>query len=107
MGIDFSYITKINTGATIPLNPLEGEGYYDSRTGEMLVYRKGAWESVSLTNTISSIEYSCGFVTAYGGPGVRETKTRLRCEYCGCISGKEYGTCEHCGAPLVREDIWM
>lgn len=25
---------------------------------------------------------------------------RLRCEYCGCLSKKDYGTCEHCGAPL-------
>lgn len=30
---------------------------------------------------------------------------RLRCEYCGCISGKEFGTCEHCGAPLTIEVI--
>ena len=29
---------------------------------------------------------------------------RLKCEYCGCISGKEYGTCEHCGAPLVEDN---
>lgn len=29
---------------------------------------------------------------------------RLKCEYCGCISGKDYGTCEHCGAPLVEEN---
>lgn len=26
---------------------------------------------------------------------------RLHCEYCGCVSSKDYGTCEHCGAPLV------
>lgn len=25
---------------------------------------------------------------------------RLRCEYCGCIADKDYGTCDHCGAPL-------
>ena len=29
-----------------------------------------------------------------------ETEKRKRCEYCGCLSEKEYGTCEHCGAPL-------
>lgn len=28
---------------------------------------------------------------------------RLKCQYCGCISGKDYGTCEHCGAPLIEE----
>lgn len=25
---------------------------------------------------------------------------RTRCAYCGVISEKDYGTCEHCGAPL-------
>ena len=30
----------------------------------------------------------------------RVYKKRLYCEYCGCISEKEHGTCEHCGAPL-------
>lgn len=29
---------------------------------------------------------------------------RLYCEYCGCISDKEHGTCEHCGAPLKEMD---
>ena len=28
---------------------------------------------------------------------------RLKCQYCGCISEKDYGTCEHCGAPLIEE----
>lgn len=27
---------------------------------------------------------------------------RLKCVYCDCISSKESGTCEHCGAPLVE-----
>ena len=27
----------------------------------------------------------------------------LKCQYCGCISEKDYGTCEHCGAPLIEE----
>ena len=31
-------------------------------------------------------------------------KKRLYCEYCGCISEKEHGTCEHCGAPLKEMD---
>lgn len=30
----------------------------------------------------------------------RSYKKRLYCEYCGCISEKDHGTCEHCGAPL-------
>jgi hypothetical protein len=29
---------------------------------------------------------------------------RLKCNYCGCISSKESGTCEHCGAPLVEDE---
>lgn len=29
-----------------------------------------------------------------------ETEKRKRCEYCGCLSDKDFGTCEHCGAPL-------
>ncbi len=29
---------------------------------------------------------------------------RLKCDYCGCISSKESGTCEHCGAPLVEDE---
>ena len=29
---------------------------------------------------------------------------KLVCKYCDCISSKESGTCEHCGAPLVYEE---
>lgn len=29
---------------------------------------------------------------------------RLKCVYCDCISSKESGTCEHCGAPLVEDE---
>jgi hypothetical protein len=29
---------------------------------------------------------------------------RLKCAYCDCISSKESGTCEHCGAPLVEDE---
>ncbi len=25
---------------------------------------------------------------------------RKRCAYCGVLSEKDYGTCDHCGAPL-------
>jgi hypothetical protein len=32
----------------------------------------------------------------------REYPKRLLCEYCGCISGKDHGTCEHCGAVLTE-----
>lgn len=36
-------------------------------------------------------------------------KGRLVCEYCGCISDKDHGTCEHCGAVLTEpksEDLY-
>ena len=36
-------------------------------------------------------------------PFPREPR-RLICRYCDCISTKESGTCEHCGAPLVFMD---
>lgn len=29
-----------------------------------------------------------------------EKPKRLRCKYCDCLSEKDYGTCEYCGAPL-------
>lgn len=29
---------------------------------------------------------------------------RLKCVYCDCISSKESGTCENCGAPLVEDE---
>lgn len=29
---------------------------------------------------------------------------RLKCAYCDCISSKESGTCEHCGAPLMEDE---
>lgn len=35
---------------------------------------------------------------------------RLKCEYCSCIADKDYGTCDHCGAPLseaVQEDAYV
>ncbi len=30
------------------------------------------------------------------------SRRRLVCEYCGCISDKDHGTCEHCGAVLTE-----
>ena len=25
---------------------------------------------------------------------------KKRCEYCGCVADRDFGTCDHCGAPL-------
>lgn len=33
---------------------------------------------------------------------VKNSTRRLRCEYCGCISEKDHGTCSHCGAVLTE-----
>ena len=51
-------------------------------------------KSVLADNSIAWIEY----------PRMEYPK-RLVCEYCGCISGKDHGTCEHCGAVLKEFDI--
>lgn len=33
---------------------------------------------------------------------ISSNRKRFVCEYCGCISGKDHGTCEHCGAVLTE-----
>lgn len=33
---------------------------------------------------------------------LKNNTRRLRCEYCGCLSEKDYGTCSHCGAVLTE-----
>ena len=43
-------------------------------------------------------------VDAYSWISATPRYKRLHCEYCGCISEKEHGTCEHCGAPLKEMD---
>lgn len=47
---------------------------------EMQMYKKKTWDDQN--------------------PIEMKQKGRLVCGYCGCISDKDYGTCEHCGAPL-------
>lgn len=44
--------------------------------------------------------YSTGFILKENVKVNIEERKRIRCEYCGCLSDKDYGTCEHCGAPL-------
>lgn len=36
---------------------------------------------------------------------VSDRPRRLKCSYCGCISERDYGTCDHCGAPLTEEQL--
>ena len=56
------------------------------------------------TLTISINDWNTSVTT--GTANLYEPRPRhLKCEYCGCISSKEFGTCEHCGAPLTIEII--
>jgi hypothetical protein len=54
-----------------------------------------AWEHLVNINTI---EHEIETWTP-----IKVKPRRLKCQYCGCISEKDYGTCEHCGAPLIEE----
>lgn len=45
-----------------------------------------------------AIDTTSSIMTSYYRP------RRLKCVYCGCISSKESGTCEHCGAPLIEDE---
>jgi hypothetical protein len=60
-------------------------------SGEYLVYNGGR-------GNINIIEHEIESWTP-----VDVKPRRLKCQYCGCISEKDYGTCEHCGAPLIEE----
>ena len=59
---------------------------------------KGDW----MTIPISQLNTSCT-ITSLCEP----RPLRLHCEYCGCVSGKDFGTCEHCGAPLVPMEYYI
>ena len=54
------------------------------------------------TISISDINTTCTITGSY-----EPRHLRLHCEYCGCVSGKDYGTCEHCGAPLVPMEYYI
>lgn len=54
------------------------------------------WGYLVNINTIEH-EIETGWISVDAKPH------RLKCQYCGCISEKDYGTCEHCGAPLIEE----
>ena len=45
--------------------------------------------------TLTVVDNSLNWISEPSRP-----QKRLYCEYCGCISEKEHGTCDHCGAPL-------
>ena len=58
-----------------------------------LAVNNSKWATIPITD-INSI------TTISSGP-CEPRPLRITCEYCGCVSKKDYGTCEHCGAPLV------
>ena len=52
-------------------------------------------EKVTLCDAIEKASESLNKLSeAFGKP------RRIRCEYCGVLSDKNYGTCKQCGAPL-------
>lgn len=57
------------------------------------------WTIKGNTGTLQVVDNSLNWHSEPTRP-----QKRLHCEYCGCISEKEHGTCEHCGAPLKEMD---
>lgn len=55
-----------------------------------LAVNNSKWATIPITDINSITTISC-----------EPRPLRLHCEYCGCVSSKDYGTCEHCGAPLI------
>ena len=66
-------------------------------------YKKHTWSVGGETVTTSLID---GHINWFDADNAITTAweaakpKRIRCEYCGCLSDKDYGTCEHCGAAL-------
>lgn len=56
----------------------------------------------SIWTVISDGQFKIGPAIISAAP--IEAPRKLACEYCGCISEKDHGTCEHCGAPLKYVD---
>lgn len=67
-------------------------------------YLKKEWIKDIATDSLVSFGFDSKYSTITQGEISWESATaykkRLYCEYCGCISEKEHGTCERCGAPL-------
>jgi hypothetical protein len=78
---------------------------YANRVAESYTVTGGLGNSVSISliptdNRLFTVDGTCytSIETSYYRP------RRLKCVYCDCISSKESGTCEHCGAPLVEDE---
>lgn len=77
-------ITYVATSDSLTADP--------SMEGWNLTVSDGDW----MTIPISELNTNCTITSLY-----EPRPLRMTCEYCGCVSKKDYGTCEHCGAPLV------
>ena len=74
---------------------------YANKVAESYKDRNSATISlIPADNQLFTLDGTCytSIETSYYRP------RRLKCVYCDCISSKESGTCEHCGAPLVEEE---
>lgn len=76
--------------------------YVDKITESYIANGASGGNSVSYilkpAEELFAIDTTSSIVTSYYRP------RRLKCVYCGCISSKESGTCEHCGAPLIEDE---
>ena len=65
-------------------------------------YKKHTWSVGGETITTSLIDGHMNWFSADNATTEQKTEKpkRIRCEYCGFLSEKDYGTCEHCGAAL-------
>ena len=78
---------------------------YVNKVAESYTVTGGLGNSVSISlippdSQLLTVDGTCytSIETSYYRP------RRLKCVYCDCISSKESGTCEHCGAPLVEDE---
>lgn len=78
---------------------------YTNKITESYVATGGLGNSISISlippnSQLFTVDGTCytSIETSYYRP------RRLKCVYCDCISSKESGTCEHCGAPLIEEE---
>lgn len=80
-----------------PNDPIEyADAYEDPRDFTVHVfvkYRSGKKKKVQ----IDPFSYP-----PLSGSNMKNSTRRLRCEYCGCLSEKNHGTCSHCGAVLTE-----
>ena len=90
-------LTYVATSETAPWVP-EWLHNPPFESGWTLKVDAGDWATIP----ISQLNTSCT-ITSLCEP----RPLRLHCEYCGCVSGKDFGTCEHCGAPLVPMEYYI